>query len=249
MNRPPPPADCGVATVAPADEQRWNEAALAAPVRRPAWRLWVYREPAVVLGRSQRAWARDRGAGLEVLVRTAGGGAVLVGPWMLGVSALLPPAHALAAGGPVPSYRWLGEALALALQRCSVDALALSPEVLRARRGGRPAPAPDWACFGGLSPWEVLVGERKIAGLAQVRRREGVLLVAGVLVHPPPWDLLCDRLGQGADEALRLARATTSLADAQPAAASPRGAEALVPALVDAVDETLSRAAPSVPGR
>jgi len=244
VSRPAPLAD-RFATVVPADEQRWNEAALAAPARQPAWRLWAYSEPAVVLGRSQRAWARDRGPRPEVLVRSAGGGAVLVGPWMLGVSALLPTTHALVAGGAVPSYRWLGEALALALQRCGVDALALSPEALRARRGGRPAPAPDWACFGGVSPWEVLVGERKIAGLAQVRRREGVLLVAGILLCRPPWELLCERLGQGADEALRLARATTSLADAQPTSASPRGAAARAPALVDAVDDMLSRAMPS----
>eukprot|EP01034_Spumella_vulgaris_P044296 gene44296-55086_t len=36
-----------------------------------------------------------------------------------------------------------------------------------------------WACYGGYSPWEVVVGRRKLVGLAQVRRRGGVLLVAG----------------------------------------------------------------------
>ena len=195
-----------------AAEQRWNEAALAQPVVAPAWRLWTYAQAAVVLGRSQRDGLADAAAALPlpVLVRSAGGGAVLVGPWMLGLSVALPPAHALAGGGPVAGYRWLGEGIAQALRRVGVgQARALSPDALRARAG---AAALDWACFGGLSPWEVVVGERKIAGLAQVRRRSGVLLVAGVLLEAPPWEPLCRALGEPVDQAQRLREATTGCA-------------------------------------
>ncbi|NWG74759.1 MAG: ligase, partial [Rubrivivax sp.] len=37
-----------------AAQQRWNDEVLAQPVTVPAWRLWRYESPAVVLGRSQR---------------------------------------------------------------------------------------------------------------------------------------------------------------------------------------------------
>lgn len=197
-----------------AAEQRWNDAALAQPVAAPAWRLWTYARPAVVLGRSQRAWAADAAAAspLEVVVRAAGGGAVLVGPWMLGLSALLPAAHPLATSTPVASYRWLGEGVADALHEVGVgDAQALSPEAVRERQP--PGAPPDWACFGGLSPWEVVAGGgRKIAGLAQVRRRAGVLLVAGVLLDAPPWPVLCRALRRDAVESERLRRTTVGAA-------------------------------------
>jgi len=238
-------------TVTAAAEQRWNEAALAQPVEATAWRLWAYREAAVVLGCSQRRMLAESSMhpGVELLVRAAGGGAVLVGPWMLGLSALLPAAHLLAACGPVPSYRWLGECLAQSLQQVGVGASALSPERLRARRGERPAPAPDWACFGGLSPWEVLVGERKIAGLAQVRRRQGVLLVAGVLLQPPPWTLLCDRLGRPRDDARLLALSSTSCAQERADVEPVSLAAALIQALANAVQTALKTASPSDPDR
>jgi lipoate-protein ligase A len=148
----------------------------------------------------------------------------------------------------VTSYRWLGEAIAKCLQQVGIAATALSPDALRARRAERPAPAPDWvdwACFAGLSPWEVLVGDRKIAGLAQVRRRHGVLLVAGVLLQPPPWRLMCDRLGRPPAEARLLAVASTSctqeLADTDP--------ESLASALRQSLAEALRAALGAAPAR
>ena len=238
-------------TVTAAAERRWNELALARPVEATAWRLWAYCEPAVVLGCSQRRLLDDRStvADVEVLMRTSGGGAVLVGPWMLGLSALLPAAHPLAAGGPVPSYRWLGEGIAQSLRQIGVAATALSPDALRARRCERSAPAPDWACFAGISPWEVLVGERKIAGLAQVRRRHGVLLVAGVLLQPPPWTVLCDRLGRPIDDAQLLTLATTSCAQERADTEPEPLANAFSQALAKALQVALKAGSPSAPDR
>lgn len=221
-----------------AAEQRWNDAALAQPVAAPAWRLWTYVRPAVVLGRSQRAWAPDvaTASPLEVVVRSAGGGAVLVGPWLLGLSALLPAAHPLAGSAPVASYRWLGEVIADALHEVGVsDALSLSPEAVRVRQP--PGAPPDWACFGGLSPWEVVAGGgRKLAGLAQVRRRAGVLLVAGVLLDAPPWPLLCRALQRGDADAERLCRTTVGAA-----ALAGASADALRDRLRDALAPRLAR--------
>lgn len=54
------------------------------------------------------------------------------------------------------------------------------------------------------------MGGRKIVGLAQVRRKQGVLLASGTLVSAPAWQVLCDALGQPAEDARRLARLTTS---------------------------------------
>lgn len=192
-------------------EQLWNEAQLQHRVTAPAFRLWRYRQPVVVLGCSQRRLLAEAGShtGLEVLLRASGGGAVLTGPWMLGLSVALPPDHPLVTIGPVGSYRWLGEAIAQTLQGCGVPADAVAPQDLRARVAAGVPAGPDWACFGGLSPWEVLSSGRKIAGLAQVRRAHGVLLVGGVLLDRSPWALLCETLARPAHEARQLADITT----------------------------------------
>lgn len=218
-------------------EARWHEDALAEPVVAPRWRLWHYDAAEIVLGCSQRAWWSERDAGVPMRVRSSGGGAVLVGPWMIGLSAVLPPAHQRVAAGLVPSYRWLGEAIAAALQQIGVGAGALPPAALAAGRG---AAGPDWACFGSLSPWEVVVGGRKIAGLAQTRRRHGVLLVTGVLLAPPPWALLSAALGRPPADALQLANATTSCAEQLPAAEPAALAERLTRSLSAAVEQALS---------
>ena len=187
-----------------AHEQAWNGRALRAPPR-PSWRVWRYREPALVLGVSQRELqALAAAAPLAVLRRRAGGGAVLAGPWMLGLSVALPAGHALARDGLLACYRWLGQALAQALSFGGAHCRALAPHEL----GARPAAARDWACFGSLSPWEVVCDGRKIAGLAQVRTPGCVLLAAGVLLQRPDWELLCRALRQPPREALRLERAT-----------------------------------------
>jgi len=224
--------------VSAADEQRWNDAALAQPVTAAAWRLWRYDDAAVVLGCSQRARltaAVAAAATMDVLVRSAGGGAVLVGPWMIGVSAVLPPAHPLLGDGLVASYRWLGEGIAAALREVGVDhAQALSPHAARACARDESL---AWACFGGMSPWEVVVGERKIAGLAQVRRRHGVLLVAGVLVDDPPWDRLCRALDRPAVQAERLRRVTTACT-AQPGIAPVDAQAAMAGMLAQALGPT-----------
>ncbi len=201
--------------VAPALEQRWNEESLASQVTEPAWRAWLYQHAAIVLGRSQRRLLGVMAVPgkLEILSRASGGGAVLVGPWMLGLSVALPNEHPFASGGAVNSYRWLGEAIARALGQIGVDAWAISPAALLTHRAQNSAPALDWACYGGLSPWEVLAGGRKIAGLAQVRRRQGILLVAGILLQAPPWELLTGCLDKPAMDAHCLSELTTNCAE------------------------------------
>ncbi len=193
-----------------AEEQRWHEAMLELPVREPQLRLWTYRTPGVVFGCSQSALlerARNRRTQPEMVLRRSGGGAVLTGPWMLSTSILLPPEHRLLAGGTVGSYRWLGQLLAGLLRDIGVPAHALSPEDVRR---SPVEPALGWACFGSLSPWEVVAGGRKIVGLAQLRRRNGVLLTSGTLLARPDWAALCAALERPATDARALADFTTS---------------------------------------
>lgn len=203
-------ADHHLAVVGCAEEQRWHESLLEEPVREPQLRLWTYRKPGVVFGCSQAAMladARGRGDQPEMVLRRSGGGAVLTGPWMLSTSILLPPEHRLLAGGTVSSYRWLGALIAGLLRDMGVAAHALSPDDVRRNPGN---PTLGWACFGGFSPWEVVAGGRKIVGLAQLRRRTGVLLTSGTLLARPDWAALCAVLGRPANDARALAEATTS---------------------------------------
>ena len=202
-------------TVTAALEQRWNEESLARQVTEPAWRVWRYQRPAIVLGRSQSSLLNGVESNVEpeVLLRASGGGAVLLGPWMLGLSVVLPTDHTFALGGAANTYRWLGEAIARALGTVGVNAWAISPAALLAHRVENAIPAVDWACFGGLSPWEVLVDRRKIAGLAQVRRSKGILLVAGILMQAPPWELLTHCIGKPAMDAYALSQLTANCAE------------------------------------
>ncbi|MCZ2105220.1 MAG: ligase [Burkholderiales bacterium] len=200
-------------------EQSWNAGQLATPVLQPRFAVWTHAEPAIVLGCSQRGRLdalRERAPGVRALVRASGGGAVLTGPWMVTSSVVLPPGHPWVAGRINESYRGLGQMYVELLARLGVQARALPPaEVAGADK--RLGPTVPWACYGSLASWEVVdaAGGRKLVGLAQRRQRHGVLLVAGTLVAPPNWALLCRALGQEPDEAA-MRRRTVSCAALAP---------------------------------
>lgn len=210
----------------------------------PQWRVWRYEQPAVVLGCSQRATyehlqALPGGPPLEVLLRESGGGAVLTGPWMLGLSLALPVGHVWLGQGLLESYRHLGWLCAEALDSAGVRAQLLPPTAIpstQAELAARGLPVLDWACFGDLSPWEVVDAQgRKLVGLAQRRRQTGVLLVAGVLLTAPPWELLCEALGRSGD--VGVLRNRTVSCEVWSGTASAR--EALVAALTARLTEAL----------
>jgi lipoate---protein ligase len=191
------------------DEIAWSVAALSSPLAAPAVRIWRYGRPAVVLGPAQRPdeGMKDRAlaAGVELVQRPAGGGAVLAGPWLLGASILLPPGHRRVPASIPASYGWLGTLFVDWLAGIGIDASA-APAPVRAEA------TLAWSCFAGLSHGEVVVrGSKKIVGLAQARRRNGTLFSTGVLLARSPWPVLCAVLGRPPEQAEELARTTTSV--------------------------------------
>jgi lipoate-protein ligase A len=144
--------------------------------------LWWHTadSPTLVLGAGQPEPDAPR-EGIHVTRRRSGGTAVLATASVLGLDVLLPRGHHLALADVVEAYRWLGEVWAETIRRFGVEARMVS--VAEARSATGPPSHLDaavrLACFGTLSPYEVVVGERKLIGLAQVRRRN-VLLQSGL---------------------------------------------------------------------
>lgn len=195
---------------------------VAGDVPLPAFYWYWAAQPALILGVFQPAELINERAcaahGIPVLRRRSGGTGVLAGPPLLSLDIALPPGHPLALPDVTESYRWLGAAWLRTLETLGVRGARLVPiaEVRAApHRPLRALPPPgvaigdadlvQLACFGSLSPYEVAVGPRKLVGLAQVRRRGGVLFQVGL---PLTWqaDLLAEVLAARPADRLRLAQ-------------------------------------------
>jgi lipoate-protein ligase A len=140
----------------------------------PTLRIWQPSQHAVVVGTGQEA-AREvnlvsaREAGVPVLRRHSGGGAVLIGPGILNYSAF----HRIA---ELPGASTIGGAMRAAIEPVRQALARLGVTTLEAGLSDLAAPAPD----GSL---------RKIAGHAQARKRLSVL-VHGTLLADPDWRLI-----------------------------------------------------------
>lgn len=178
----------------PGDRQLALSEAMLSVVQAPALRWRQIVPEALVLGHGQRLQTIDteacRTTGHGVYRRATGGTAVLSGPELLGLDLVLPTGHPLAAGDVTRSYAWLGEAIAEALRKSGVAAATVSPEEARMQVASLPPGSPlRLACYATLSPYEVVVGGRKLVGLAQARRRSGVLYQAGIVLRWQPQRL------------------------------------------------------------
>jgi lipoate-protein ligase A len=184
-------------------------------------RWYVAAAPAVVVGLGLRHrvaevvdLARCAAAGVDVVHRRAGGGAVLVEPEVMLCGAIcLALPHPLVGDDVTASYRWLGERLAARLAGLGVDDVR-RVEVDEARADVAALKARDdpvsrlllATCYGALSPHEVVIGNAKLVGLAQVRRRHAALFQIGILLQDqsPLADLLAVA-DAGTRESLRTA--------------------------------------------
>ena len=158
----------------------------------PVLRWYVTPQPALVLGvgqpRDDFDAAACQRAGLPIVRRSSGGTAVLADDGLLNLDVALPAAHPLGHRDVVRAYAWLGTALTRALERLGWAACVVRPEEARRDTAALPtderpgATALRRICFGGRSPYEVLVAGRKVVGLCQVRRRAGILYQVGILL-------------------------------------------------------------------
>jgi lipoate---protein ligase len=163
--------------------------ALARLVNAPTlWWHWADRS-AIILGAGQSGMEVDIGAcaaaGVHIVKRSSGGTTVYADPALLGLDVALPPGHRLNGADVAESYRWLGEAWVNVLRRFDVSAHLVSIEEARApsRTTETLESILRLACFGSVSPYEVLVRGRKLIGLSQVRRGGRVLFQSGIYLH------------------------------------------------------------------
>ncbi len=182
---------------------------------------------AVVLGSAEPESHIDlnaaRSAGLQVVRRRSGGGAVLVEPGrMLWVDVVIPVDDLYWESDVGRAFWWLGEAWADALAAAGVrDATVWRGALARSRWSDR-------VCFAGVGPGEVVVGDQKVVGISQRRTRAGALFQCAV---PVMWEP--DRLVA----VLALSDEERSAASAELGVAAlglgDRVAAGLVPALLD----------------
>ena len=227
-----------------------SEAMLAglAESHRPALRWYVPKAEALVIGNGQKPRIANFETTAErdigIYRRTSGGTVVYVNADLLSLDVALPATHPLATSDVVDAYRWMGEVWQRALVALGA-AKARALPVGEARK--QPQLAHDdplrLACYGTLSPWEVVVGKRKLVGLCQVRRRPGALYQVGIYRHFVPralGELLDLGNNQRKTLATRLHNATVGLDDAAGRAISADEViQAVETALVDAYGATL----------
>ncbi len=196
-------------------------------------------QPAIVLGSTQSSDVVDADAaqvaGMDVVRRRSGGGAVLVTPddpvW---VDLWLPVGDPLWRADVTGAFGWVGAAWAAALGHHGLAGLEV--------QGSGPGACTSWSsliCFGGVGAGEVSIRGRKVVGLAQRRNRSGAWFHTACVRH---WDptLLVEMLdlpsGKRAAAVEGLAGAVTGVTDEVTArgGSAPTGAS-LVAAFVDSL--------------
>ena len=135
---------------------------------------------ALVLGSTQAAPAVAP-AGLDVVRRRSGGGAVLLEPGgQVWVDVFIPRGDPLWDDDVARAFLWLGEVWVSALASVGVTGAAVHHGGLCTTQWSRAV------CFAGLGTGEVTIGERKVVGLSQRRTRAGALFQCAVpLVWSP----------------------------------------------------------------
>ena len=133
--------------------------------------------PAVVIGSAQAESDFDVGhlaaAGLGLVRRRSGGGAVLVAPAaQLWLDVFVPSGDPLSEPDAGKSFYWLGEVFARSI--AAVLEVPAAPAGIVVHRG--PPRTTAWSkvlCYSGLGAGEVTVGGRKVVGMSQRRDRSG----------------------------------------------------------------------------
>ena len=156
---------------------------LPTPAQRAVW-VCDATAAALVLGSAQPDRDVDReacaAAGVEVVRRHSGGGAVLVVPGeVLWVDLVLPAGDPLWHDDVGSAVHWVGDAWAAALRDLGVTAAVHRGGLVR-------APWSPQVCFAGLGPGEVTVDGRKVVGISQRRTRVAARFQCAALLRWEP---------------------------------------------------------------
>ena len=158
---------------------------------RVAREVWICdaTRPALVLGSAQPAEVADvaacESAGVEVVRRRSGGGAVLVVPGeLLWVDVVIPASDELWQVDVGRAFHWLGDVWSAALADCGVDSVVNRGPLRRSEWS-------DLVCFAGVGSGEVeTVGGAKLVGISQRRTRAAARFQCAALVRWDPVALL-----------------------------------------------------------
>lgn len=154
----------------------WDAALLeAAPqVGAPVLRFYGWTEPAATFGYFQHFADIDRLTTLRPIIRRPTGGGLVPHDRDWTYSLAFPPADPWYALKAVESYRRVHEWVQSAFAVCRVST-ELSPSAVKQTPG---------QCFIGAEQFDVLLEAKKIAGAAQRRTRDGLLIQGSI--QPPP---------------------------------------------------------------
>ncbi|MDN5347159.1 MAG: lipoyl(octanoyl) transferase [Clostridia bacterium] len=165
----------------------------------PTLRFYAWEPPAVSIGYAQKL---EKEIDLEACrrlkvdwVRRLTGGRAVLHDREVTYSVVARADHPLMAGGILPSYRRLSEALAWGLRELG------APAELTSGRQGHAQEHTSAACFDAPSWYELSCGGRKVVGSAQARKK-GVVLQHGSIVLELNAELLFQVL-KFPNEALR----------------------------------------------
>lgn len=144
--------------------------------------------PALVLGSTQAVEVVDAGraasAGVAVVRRRSGGGAVLVRPEeVVWTDVFVPSDDPLWSPDVGRATHWLGRVWAGAVSDLGGAATWHDGPLIS-------TPWSKLVCFAGLGPGEVVMGDAKVVGISQRRTRAGALFQCAALLRWAPGDLL-----------------------------------------------------------
>lgn len=166
LNHPPRP---------PAENMAWDEALLESAPRlgRPVLRFYGWAAPAATFGYSQRIAEVERLSPLRPLIRRPTGGGLVPHDADWTYSVVVPAGDDWYSLKAAASYQRMHEWI-----RAAFAEVALTTELSGSGRA-----APSGQCFVGAEQFDLLLGERKIAGAAQRRTRAGLLIQGSI--QPP----------------------------------------------------------------
>jgi lipoate---protein ligase len=149
--------------------------------------VWVFEvaRPALVLGSTQSDVSVDTercaAAGVEVVRRRSGGGAVYLAPGeVTWIDVIVPTGDPLWSDDIGRSMWWLGDVWAAALGDLGVAGASVHRGGLETNKWSRTI------CFAGLGPGEVTVDGRKLVGVSQRRTRSAARFQCALYRHWRP---------------------------------------------------------------